>query len=118
MVKLKLSWRALWDFPPRGRFFETRTFSGIMTGADEEGGAMPTPEELKEEDRKIRQLRLVVNLTMSTISQTTLSLEEASKMVTATRELALRLFPGKELAFDLIYQPRFRRLLAERFRLH
>ncbi len=79
---------------------------------------MPTAEELKEEERKLRQLRLVVSLTMSTISQTTLSLEEASRMVSATRELALRLFPGKELVFDLIYQPRFRRLLAERYRLH
>ena len=87
-----------------------------MKGKGEE--AMPTPEELKEEDRKLRQLRVVVSLTMSTISQTTLSLEEAAKMVTATRALALRLFPGKELAFELIYQPRFRRLLAERFRLH
>ncbi len=79
---------------------------------------IPTPEELKEEDRRLRQLQLVVGLTMSTISQTNLSLEEASRMVAATRELALRLFPGKELAFDLIYQPRFRRLLAERFHLH
>ena len=79
---------------------------------------MPTPEELKEEDRRLRQLQLVVGLTMSTISQTNLSLEEASRMVAATRQLALRLFPGKELAFDLIYQPRFRRLLAERFHLH
>jgi len=25
------------------------------------------------------------------------------------------MFPGKELAFDLIYLPRFRRLLADRF---
>ena len=79
---------------------------------------MPTPEELKEEDRRLRRLQLVVGLTMSTISQTNLSLEEASRMVAATRQLALRLFPGKELAFDLIYQPRFRRLLAERFQLH
>ena len=79
---------------------------------------MPTPEEFKEEDRRLRQLQLVVGLTMSTISQTNLSLEEASRMVAATRQLALRLFPGKELAFDLIYQPRFRRLLAERFNLH
>jgi hypothetical protein len=55
---------------------------------------------------------------MSTISQTNLSLGEASQMVAATRRLALRLFPGKEHAFDLIYQPRLRRLLAERFRLH
>ena len=79
---------------------------------------MPTPEELKEEDRRLRQLQLVVGLTMSAIGQTNLSLEEASRMVAATRQLALRLFPGKEMAFDLIYQPRFRRLLAERFHLH
>ena len=79
---------------------------------------MPTAEELREEERKLRQLRLVVGLTMSTISQTNLSLGEASQMVTATRQFALRLFPGKELVFDLIYQPRFRRLLAEQFRLH
>jgi hypothetical protein len=79
---------------------------------------MPTAEELREEERKLRQLRLSVGLTMSAISQTNLSLEEASQMVAATRRLALRLFPGKEFAFDLIYQPRLRRLLAERFRLH
>ena len=79
---------------------------------------MPTAEELQDEERRLRQLRLVVGLTMSTISQTNVSLEEASRMVAATRQWALRLFPGKELAFDLIYEPRFRRLLAERFRLH
>jgi hypothetical protein len=79
---------------------------------------MPTPEELKDEERRLRQLQLVVGLTMSVISQTTLSLEEASRMVIGVRQLALKLFPGKELAFDLIYQPRFRRLLAERFNFH
>lgn len=79
---------------------------------------MPTPEELKDEERRLRQLQFVVGLTTSVISQTKLSLEEASRMVAATRQLALRLFPGKELAFDLIYQPRFRRLLVERFNLH
>ena len=79
---------------------------------------MPTPEELKDEERRLRQLQLVVGLTMSVICQTKLSLEEASRMVAAVRQLALKLFPGKELAFDLIYQPRFRRLLAERFSLH
>jgi len=78
---------------------------------------MATAEELKDEERRVRQLRLAVGLTMSTISQTNVSFEEASQMVTATRRFALRLFPGKELAFDLIYQPRLRRLLAERFRL-
>ena len=79
---------------------------------------MPTVEELQDEERRLRQLRLVVSLTMSTISQTNVSLEEASRMVVATRQWAIRLFPGKELAFELIYEPRLRRLLAERFRLH
>jgi len=79
---------------------------------------MPTAEELREEETKLRQLRLAVGLTMSAISQTNLSLGEASQMVAATRQFALRLFPGKEHAFDLIYQPRLRRLLAERFGLH
>jgi len=79
---------------------------------------MATAEELRDEERRLKQLRLVVGLTMSTISQTNLSLGEASQMVAATRRLALRLFPGKEHAFDLIYQPRLRRLLAERFGLH
>ena len=79
---------------------------------------MATAEELKDEERRVRQLRLAVGLTMSTISQTNVSFEEASQMVAATRRLALRLFPGKEHAFDLIYQPRLRRLLAERFGLH
>ncbi|MBI2902729.1 MAG: hypothetical protein HYY12_03955 [Candidatus Methylomirabilis oxyfera] len=79
---------------------------------------MATSEELEDEERRLRQLQLVVGLTASTISQTNVSLEEASRMVAATRRFALRLFPGKEFAFDLIYQPRFRRLLAERFHLH
>jgi hypothetical protein len=79
---------------------------------------MATAEELKDEERRLKQLRLAVGLTMSTISQTNLSLGEASQMVAATRRLALKLFPGKEHAFDLIYQPRLRRLLAERFGLH
>jgi hypothetical protein len=80
--------------------------------------AMPTPEELEEEDRRVRQLRMTVNLALSVIGQTDMSLAQAQEMVSATRGVALRLFPGKELAFDLIYLPRFHRLLAERFGLY
>lgn len=79
---------------------------------------MPTREELDEEDRRVRQLRIVVGLALSVIGQTDLTLAQAQEMVAATRSMALRLFPGKELAFDLIYLPRFRRLLAERFGYH
>ena len=76
---------------------------------------MPTREELDEEDRSVRQLRTVVHLALSVIAQTEVSLAEAETMVADVRGAALRLFPGKELAFDLIYLPRFRRLLTERF---
>jgi hypothetical protein len=79
---------------------------------------MATQQELEEEDRRVRQLRIAVDLALSLIGQTALSLTQAEEMISATRGMALRLFPGKELAFDLIYLPRFRRLLTERYRLH
>lgn len=76
---------------------------------------MATREELEEEDRRVRQLRTLVHLALSVVAQTDLRLSEAQDMVAAVRGAALRLFPGKELAFDLIYLPRFHRLLLERY---
>ena len=76
---------------------------------------MPTHEELEDEDRRVRQLRIAVSLALSVIGQTEMSVAQAQELVSATRAMALRLFPGKELAFDLIYLPRFRRLMTERF---
>jgi len=76
---------------------------------------MPTPEEFEEEDRRVRLLRIAVSLALGAIAQTNVSLAQAREIVSATRTMALRMFPGKELAFDLIYLPRFHRLLAERF---
>jgi hypothetical protein len=78
---------------------------------------MPTREELEEEDRRVRQLRLVVDLALSVIAQTEISLAQAQEMIAATRGMALRLFPEKGHAFDLIYLPRFHRLLEERYGL-
>ncbi len=72
---------------------------------------------IKEEERKIRHLRFIVNLTMSVIAQSDIPFEEASRLVASTREAALRLFPGKEEAYDLIYKPKFQRLLREKYRL-
>jgi len=79
------------------------------------GETLATQEELEEEDRRVRQLRTLVHLTLSVMAQTDLGLSEAQHMVASVRGAALRLFPGKELAFDLIYLPRFRRLLIERY---
>jgi hypothetical protein len=74
--------------------------------------------ELADEARKLRRLQIMVNMVMSVIGQDPeLTVEEASEMVANTRRAALAMFPGKELAYDLIYRPRFRRLMAERYRL-
>jgi hypothetical protein len=72
---------------------------------------------IREETRRLRRLQLTVRLVMSIISQSNLPFEEASEMVAATRRVALTLFPGKELAYDLLYKPRLQRLLAQKYRL-
>ena len=75
-----------------------------------------TPEELQDERRRMRRLQIMVNMVMSVIAQDqTLTIDQASEMVADTRRAALAMFPGKELAFDLIYRPRLQRLMRERF---
>jgi hypothetical protein len=71
----------------------------------------PTQEEIDEESRRIRRLRILVRLTLDTIAGGDLSAEEAAGMVAATRRAALEMFPGKERAFDLIYKPQFQRVM-------
>jgi hypothetical protein len=74
--------------------------------------------ELLDESRRIRRLQLMMNLVMQVIAQDSkLTFEEASQMVADSRAAALAMFPGKELAYDLLYRPRFQRLMRERFRL-
>lgn len=77
-----------------------------------------SPEELKEESRKIRRLQIMVSMVTQVIAQdSSLSVDEASEMVADTRKAALVMFPDKELAFDLIYWPRLQRLMRERYRM-
>lgn len=78
---------------------------------------MATETEILEENRKVRRLRLVVDLVMSVLRQSDMPVEEAAELVAATRRFALHLFPDKESVYDLIYQPRFRRLMSEKYRL-
>ncbi|MBI3666000.1 MAG: hypothetical protein HY236_07210 [Acidobacteria bacterium] len=78
-----------------------------------------TPEEIAEEGRRVRRLQLMMALAMNVISQShSMTVEEASELVASARRAALNLFPGKELAYDLIYRPRFQRLMTEKYRLH
>lgn len=77
-----------------------------------------TPAEKQEELRKIRRLQLMVDMVFSVLYQDPdLTLSGASEIIANCKNAALAIFPGKELAFDLIYKPRFQRVLVERFRL-
>jgi hypothetical protein len=77
----------------------------------------PTNAEIDEESRRVRRLRIVVNLSLSLIAQGDLPYEEAQEIAAATRRLAEQLFPGKGEVYDLLYRPKFRRLISEVYRL-
>ena len=72
-------------------------------------------KEIKEENRKIRYLRFLVDFSILSIQQDDLLLEEALKLVEEARRAACSLFPGKEETFEWIYRPRFYRVIQERF---
>jgi hypothetical protein len=93
--------------------------SGINTGGADflERRQRMDERKVREEDRKIRFLRLLVDLSIGTIQQDNLSLEEAIKIVEDLKRAACNLFPGKEEVFELIYRPRFLRIIQERFGL-
>jgi hypothetical protein len=71
---------------------------------------------LAEEEKKMRLLRFIVDLALATLmQQANLTLREAFAIMKETKQAALNLFPDKEQVYDLIYAPRFRRIISERF---
>lgn len=75
-------------------------------------------QAIREENRRLRYLKILVDLAIMEIRAGRFTKSQAEKIVENVRSQALQLFPGKELAFDLIYRPRFRRAVAETFQLH
>lgn len=70
------------------------------------------------EAKLIRRMQMMMGMVMSVIAQDrSLTVDDASQMIADARTAALAMFPGKELAYDLIWKPRFQRLMRERFRL-
>lgn len=78
----------------------------------------PTREQIDEESRQIRRLRIAVNLTLQVIAEGGVPLHEAHEMAAATRRLAITLFPGKEDVYDILYGTKFRRLIASMYQLN
>jgi hypothetical protein len=74
--------------------------------------------EQQQEEKNLRRLQIMMNMVMSVIAQdSTLTYEGASEMIADSRRAALAMFPDKELAYELIYQPKLQRLMRDRFRL-
>ena len=71
--------------------------------------------EVREENRKIRYLRFLVDFSILSIQQDDLFLQQAQEIVENVKRAACSLFPGKEETFELIYRPRFNRTIQERF---
>lgn len=72
----------------------------------------------REEQRRIRQLRLLVDVTAQMLAEDeSLALCEALRLVEAARNAALRLFPDKGDTFDLIIRPRLENIIQERFQI-
>ncbi len=74
-------------------------------------------EALLAEEKRLKRLRNIVDLTSAVIRQADLTLGDAQRLVADVRESALELFPDKGETFDLIYGSRFRRILAEKYHL-
>ena len=75
-------------------------------------------QAIREENRKLRFLRFMVDLALQEIRAGSFSLPQARQVVKNLRRQALMLFPGKETAFDIIYRPRLQRAITETFQLH
>ena len=84
---------------------------GVVNAAVEFDGGAITPEPVV-----IKVPRLSRTEQAATIAQDNdLTLDQAWEHVLALKGAAVAMFPGKEDTFDLLYLPRFSRLLQERF---
>jgi hypothetical protein len=87
-------------------------------GFPQQGQPSQTAAEKDEERRRRRRLQIMVGMVRAVLSQDPdLTVQKSAEMISDCRNAALAMFPGKELAFDLIYKPRLERAVKERFRL-
>ena len=72
--------------------------------------------EQRDEEKKLRRLRFIVDFALEFIRTQDINHDNAITIVEGVRKHTLKLFPGKEEAFDIIYAPRFKRVLNESFK--
>ena len=69
--------------------------------------------QLADEAHRARKVRQVVDIAATLIMKAGMTRPDAEKLVALVRERVLTLFPGREQTYELIYAPRFRRLMDE-----
>ncbi|UCD83466.1 MAG: hypothetical protein JSU92_09125 [Deltaproteobacteria bacterium] len=72
---------------------------------------MPAEEEIFLEEEKLRKLRGIADSTAYILRSKKLIGKEAWSLMGATKTQVLELFPDKEETFELIYKPRFLRII-------
>ena len=73
----------------------------------------PTAEQLTDEARRARKVRQLVDIATALIMQSNMTVNDAELLVQDVRERILGLFPDGADTYQLIYAPRFRRLIYE-----
>jgi hypothetical protein len=68
-------------------------------------------DDLRDEQRRLRRVRFIVDFTSSVLMQSGLSRSEGEELVSAARARILELFPGREETYEILYARRFARLL-------
>ena len=72
-------------------------------------------EDLNDEDRRMQELRCIVDRTAIELEDGALSYDDSRRLIEQTRRNVVELFPDKGYLFDLICRPRFYRILDENF---
>ena len=76
--------------------------------------ATPDPQALADEQRRMNELRDVVDWAMLRLRHDMMTRNEALRVIEQTGHDVLTLCPGKEEVFDLVLRPRLLRIDAER----
>jgi len=79
---------------------------------------MTDHDPLHEEDRSLRKLRLMVDITAQVLAEDRdLTLCTGLRLIEALRNASQRMFPANHSTFELVIRPRLEKILMERFGL-
>jgi len=72
-----------------------------------------TGEQIADESRRVRKVRQLVDIATAVILQSNMTVCDAEALVASIRKKILALFPDGGDTYELLYAPRFRRLIDQ-----